>query len=316
MVFIDIVIFIVSLTLLIISANTLVKSSSSLAKVLRVPEFIIGLTVVSVGTSIPELATSIVAAIKQNSEIITGTIIGSNIANIGLILGIASIMVPIELKKKKFSLDSIFLVFISITLFILSLDQKIKWTEGLFFLLLFIAYISLLIKRSRKSEYVHLEENIVRHKISFFKNILTILFSFAFLYLGAEYLVKSASLIASIFGISEETIALTMIAVGTSLPELFVTLSSARQHKVSILMGNIIGSNISNTLLIFGSAAVISPIILSSFDVFIMLPIMITVSLLLYNFIKTTWFSRVLEGVLFLFFYLIFVLTIILLAPA
>lgn len=314
MVFIDIVIFALSLVLVLKSSDNLVKSGSTLAKILGVSDFFIGLTVIAVGTSIPEFATSIIASLKNNSQVITGTIFGSNVANIGLILGIAFILMPIKIRKKGFSLETIFLVFISILTFILSLNNYFGFSEGIFFLFLFILFIIYIIKVSKKQEFKK-NFNKGNRILVLLKSIIILAISLIVLYFGASYLIKSASKIAIFFKVPEGIIALTLIAVGTSLPELFVTLSCIKNHNTNILLGNIIGSNISNTLLILGASAVLNTVMINTFNIFIVLPIMITVSLLLYIFIKTIWFSRVLQGVFFLFFYSLFILFLIFTSP-
>ena len=336
--------------LLIKGADLFVDEAARIARLLGISGFIIGLTLVSIGTSLPELATSILASFYNQTTIVVGNIIGSNIANIGLVLGIAAVMTTILLKKDEYLKDSLFLMGIFILFFILALDGTISSAEGTVFLLIFLVYMYKLIKRKpvrgeeilKKflKEYLHpvqgklnlknyeqainqginyrvygyLLKNGVCFKGDFKKRLLRDVYKKLFycaiglvaIFFGAKYLVTSAVDIALFFSIPKEVIGLTAIAIGTSLPELFVTFTSAHKGMSSILIGNLIGSGITNILLVGGISSLIMPLTLTTVDLFFYLPVMLFMGLAFIQFVRSKWISKVFQGILLLLFYLIF----------
>ena len=312
MVFYDFLILIVSLAVLVFGAELLVKGASKIAKHLGISDFVIGLTLVAIGTSLPELATSIAASFSKDSGLIMGNIVGSNIANIGLILGLAALLYTIETKNKAFKRDSLFLFWISILFIIFAMNKVLSFTEGLVFLLIFFFYLLHLFKS--KEERIVPYQKIVRNKIlgkEFRKNLTTILAGIFGLYLGAKFLIPATENLAFAFNIGTEVIGLTLIALGTSLPELFVTISAARRHLEGIFLGNLIGSNITNILLVLGVSSLINPISISNPILFLFIPVMMVLTLLLLIFIRSNFVYRILQGFSLLFFYLIFILLLI-----
>jgi cation:H+ antiporter len=358
MVWSSILVFIIALIVILKSSDIFVESSARIAKLFGISEFVIGLTLVAVGTSFPELVTSIVAAIADNTQMVIGNIIGSNIANIGLVLAVASILVTMDIKKKHFKRDSKVLVGVSILFLIFSLDNVITWTEGVVFLIMFSLYIYFHIKerpidKGKKFErylgflihprriaslktyekaiekglnyrtYKHLLRTGIDLKEMYRRKLMgeisrkCVLAGIAAvaIFFGARYLIASAIEIAHHFNIAEEIIAITAIAIGTSLPELSVTITSARRGLSNILIGNLIGSCIANLLLISGIAALIRPLVISSFDKFFAIPYMLFMTFLFVRFIQSRWFTRVNEGVLLLFFYAAFIVFLIVFTP-
>ena len=312
MVFYDFLILIVSLAVLVFGAELLVKGASKIAKHLGISDFVIGLTLVAIGTSLPELATSIAASFSKDSGLIMGNIVGSNIANIGLILGLAALLYTIETKNKAFKRDSLFLFWISILFIIFAMNKVLSFTEGLVFLLIFFFYLLHLFKSKEEriipyqkiSKNKHIDEN-------FIKNLGITLIGIVGLYFGSKFLIPAAENLAIAANIGTEIIGLSLIAVGTSLPELFVTISAARRHLEDIFIGNLIGSNITNILLVLGVSSLINPISISNPILSLFIPVMMVLTLLLLIFIRSNFVYRILQGFSLLFFYLIFILLLI-----
>lgn len=309
MVFYDILIFLFSLIILIKGADFFVENSAKLAKHFGVSEFIIGLTLVSVGTSLPELASSISASFAKESGLIMGNVLGSNIANIGLILAVGTLLFKIETKEKIFRRDSLFLLLITILFVILSLDKVISFTDASLFLIIFFLYIFHLFSSKKEEKEIKYEKFAkIKLKKDLFSHILLIILGLTGLYYGAKLLIPSTTNIANSFNISNEIIAASLIALGTSIPELFVTLTAARKNLEKILVGNILGSNIANLLLIVGVSGLINPVNISKIDLFYFIPFMILTTFLFFKYIRNNWFYRITQGISLLLIYLIFII--------
>ncbi|MCH7492875.1 calcium/sodium antiporter [Patescibacteria group bacterium] len=286
--FIDIILLIIGIVLLYIGAERLVKNSSWLAKSIGVTPLIIGMTVVAFGTSAPELLVSSVASFQGNSAIAIGNVIGSNIANIGLILGIMVLIWPPKSDSQVVRREFPFLVIVSILLFVLSLDGTLGRIDGAVLISLFIVFIYsnvITVKRGLASKFKHevveAEEKIEaiidskRRKRRAIKNLSLAVLGLLILLAGSKLLVDSAIAIAARAGISQMVIGLSIVALGTSLPELFTSVIASIKKQDKISVGMVLGSNIFNTLLILGIAAMILPITLQPKDIYISLPIMI-----------------------------------------
>ena len=349
----EIVIFILSILVLIKSSNLIVNSATKLAKLIGVSDLVIGLTAISVGTSLPELASSIIASLSGNSNLVTGNIIGSNIANIGLILGMSATIAVLQIHKGIFHKEGRIL-FLTTALFILfSLNKFLSFYEGVFLIILFVYYITYLFRVEKDKEYQSYEKYIAYNFIKLvrprtyvnyfnnklkkdnkitktkqnkilgiskdvyfaqlFKNILIFIIGSFGLYVGADFLIPSAIAIADNFGVPQTIVGMFMIAVGTSIPELIVSITALRKGLADILIGNIIGSNITNILMVGGISAVINPMPLAASTLYYFMPVMFLFTLLLLNFIKSSWFLRPAEGFIFLVMYLIFVVLSVLL---
>ncbi|MBU1299269.1 MAG: calcium/sodium antiporter, partial [Bacteroidetes bacterium] len=257
---------VIGLVLLVGGAEGLIRGGSSLALSFGVSPLIIGLTLVAFGTSSPELVVSIKAAVEGNADISLGNVIGSNIANIGLILGIAVLIQPVAVRLQIVKKEIPIMIGFTLLFFVvLLLINVINIFIGIFFLLLLLIYTSYGIYISRKEEKsVSAEEMHVGKRLNTWLALLLALGGLAFLAFGADLFLKGAVELAKRMGVSDIVIGLTIVAVGTSLPELFTTVYAAIKKEADIALGNVVGSNIFNILGIIGVASVVNPIQTSS----------------------------------------------------
>lgn len=300
-------VFIFGLIFLYLGGVGLVKGSSRLARAMGINPVLIGLTIVAFGTSAPELVVSIIAAFKGSNDLIMGNILGSNIANIGLILGISALIYPISIKLTLIKVELPFMISISILLLLLSQNLIIEHFEGA---ILFILLISMIIyscydafKEPKEIEKEFSE--LVQVDRSYYKNILYIVFGIIGLSIGAKLLVDSAISIAQSLGVSEALIGITAVAIGTSLPELTTSVIAALKRESGIIIGNIIGSNIFN-IGILGIISVLKPIEMKQHLLEFEFCIMILFSIILLPIMKTGFKIAKTEGLLLLLFYLMF----------
>ena len=310
----DYIFLLVGFILLMLSGDFLVKGSVSLAGHFKVSKLVVGVVIVSFGTSAPELVVSVDAAIKGHPDIAIGNVVGSNIANIALVLGLTAVILPIRVKKQAIHFDWAFMMLISILLYVFCLNFKLQFFEGLIFLVILALFIARSVLKSRKENLKSLEEP-VKPKHKLFVSFLLVALASLGLIFGADFLVKGASNIAAKMGVEERIISVSVIALGTSLPELATSIMAAIRKELDIFIGNIIGSNIFNILAILGITSLIksidiNPMILK-FDIFWMLGI----SFLLFLFILplrkgivTRWKGLVFLFVYFLYIYLVFTL--------
>ena len=255
------------LVFLVVGGNFLVRSSVALSFRFHISKMVIGLTVVSFATSAPELLVSIQAALDGFSDISLGNVIGSNIANIGLVLGVTAIIAPLTIDQDFYKFNWPVMMLLSVALyFILSSGRVISRVEGFALLSTLFIYLYLLIRRARKTRktavHVVLDEALVT--VSSFKIIVWFLIGGVALFFGSKLLVTGAVDLATIMGISERVIAVTMIAVGTSIPELAASVIAALKKEKAISLGNLIGSNIFNIASVLGITAIIQPILVKS----------------------------------------------------
>ena len=264
------VLFIIGFLILIKGADLLVDGSSSLAKRLKVSDLVIGLTIVSIGTSAPELFVNIISSLKDDSELVIGNILGSNIANILLILGISALIYPLMVKKSTIWKEIPFSLLAVIILAILANDiliinsninlvSRIDGIVLLFFFLVFL-YYSFSLAREKNGIEEHLEVKPRKYFVIAGMIILGLLM----LIVGARWVVDGAVRIAYYFGVSQFFIGLTIVAIGTSLPELVTSVVAAYKRKADIAIGNIVGSNIFNIFLILGISSILNPIIITN----------------------------------------------------
>lgn len=300
-------VFIIGLIILYLGGEGLVKGSSRLARAMGINPVLIGLTIVAFGTSAPELVVSIIAAFKGSNDLIMGNILGSNIANIGLILGISALIYPISIKLTLIKVELPFMISISILLLLLSQNLIIEHFEGA---ILFILLISMIIyscydafKEPKEIEKEFSE--LVQVDRSYYKNILYIVFGIIGLSIGAKLLVDSAISIAQSLGVSQALIGITAVAIGTSLPELTTSVIAALKRESGIIIGNIIGSNIFN-IGILGIISVLKPIEMKQHLLEFEFCIMILFSIILLPIMKTGFKITKTEGLLLLLFYLMF----------
>lgn len=259
----EILLIIVGFVLLIKGADYLVEGASNIAKKFHIPEIIIGLTIVSIGTSMPELFVSLTSALEGYSDMAIGNVIGSNVCNLLLILGLSSVIRTIKFQEntKKYEIPMCFIISI-IFMLLCNIGDGISRIDALLLLVLFIGFISYTIVmglKSQKEETKEEKKEIV--KINIVKNIIYVIGGIVALKFGGDFVVDNAVSIANRFNLSEKLISLTILAVGTSLPELVTSVTAAFKGNSDIAIGNIIGSNIFNMLLIIGASALIKPII-------------------------------------------------------
>lgn len=243
--------------LLIKGADFFVDGASSVAAKLKVPSLIIGLTVVSVGTSLPEAAVSISASLQGSNGISLGNVIGSNIFNLLMVVGIASIILPIATDSAILKRDMPFNIGITAVLLVMLIDGKLGRLDAVILLVLLALYLFILIRSALKNR----EEGEETKVLTWFKSILFIVLGAAAIIGGGQLVVNCAKSIASSMGMSDTLIGLTVVALGTSLPELVTSVVAARKGDSGIAMGNVVGSCIFNILFILGMAGVISPML-------------------------------------------------------
>lgn len=258
----SIVLVVLGLLLLVVGGEYLVRSSVALSFKLKLSKLVIGLTVVSFATSLPELLVSLHAAINGYSDIALGNIIGSNIANIGLVLGITAVISPLIVDKDFYKLNWSMLMVTSLLLYVfLKDDEYLSTEEGLIFMVLLIFFLIILIRDSRKKTKIELEGvDDTLQMVSNFKITVWLLIGSVALYYGSDWLVEGARDLALKSGVSEYAISVTVIAVGTSVPELAASVIAALKKERAISLGNLIGSNIFNLASVLGITAMISPI--------------------------------------------------------
>ena len=301
---------IVGLLMLVVGSNYLLKSSVNLSLKYKISKVVIGLTVVSIATSAPELLISISSVLKNSSDIAISNVIGSNIANFGLVLGLALFFSKIKIKKKLIYQDWNFLMISSVIFSLFAITKvEISRIEGLVLFTLLISSL-VYIFRNSKGEEVSLNE-INRSNT---KLIALILISSLMLYFGSEFFVDSSIYFADYFGVSERIIGLTIVAIGTSLPEVVTTLVAVFKKELDISIGNIIGSNIFNILAVIGITSIVKPLKISNklnlqFDLSIMFVFMLFL-FIFYSLSKTKILGRI-HGVILLGSFIIYYIIII-----
>lgn len=265
---VPVILIILGFALLIKGADFLVDSSSSIAKRFHIPEIVIGLTIVSIGTSLPELMVSVKSAISGHSDMSVGNVLGSNACNLLLILGLAATIRPLTFKRETRLIELPICLFMTIIFGLLcNTGEGISRVESIILLMLFVLFIIYTIIMGIKGEEFDKEDETEEKVIeqnknnSMLKNISLILVGIVALKFGGDFVVDNATKIAEHFNISEQIISLTIVAIGTSLPELVTSVVAAIKGNSDISIGNIIGSNIFNIALIMGISSLINPII-------------------------------------------------------
>ena len=255
MMFLQVIILLAGFLFLVKGADWFVEGAASIAKKLGIPQLIIGLTIVAMGTSMPEAAVSITAAINKNAGITIGNVVGSNILNILIILGITAVITNVAIQKSTLLYEIPFMTVITIVLLIFGITgSEVTFIEGVIFWILFIAFLAYLFVMSKKNK---VSEEEAQCDMSYLKCIISIVAGGIMVVWGSDLVVDSASAIARTFGMSERFIGLTIVAFGTSLPELVTSVTAAKSGNVGIAIGNIVGSNIFNILFVIGTTALI-----------------------------------------------------------
>ncbi|WP_147804221.1 calcium/sodium antiporter [Alkalicoccus halolimnae] len=286
------ILLIIGFALLIKGADFFVKGSSSIAAALRVSPLLIGLTIVAFGTSSPEATVSIVAALEGSAGVAIGNVVGSNIFNITLVVGLTAILNPLRVESETIRKEIPFTMLAGVAMLILISDRALHSlsdnvltrSDGLILLLFFSVFLYYVFEVARRSRESAEAPEPGARALSWKKNILLTVGGLAAIIFGGDLVVNGATSIALSFGMSETLVGLTIVAVGTSLPELITSITAAIKMQTEIALGNIVGSNIFNILFVLGTASVISPLVVGSkifFDVFFML--LITVLLLVFS---------------------------------
>lgn len=312
---------IVGLVLLIVGAEVLVRGASRLAAAAGISPLVIGLTVVAFGTSSPELAVSLQSALSGQADIALGNVVGSNIFNVLFILGISALILPLVVAQQLVRLDVPLMIGVSVLVLVFALDGRIVRWEGALLFAGIIAYTAFLIRQSRKEtpevkeEYAHeYGDKRKRGAGAWLLNIVFVVGGLALLVLGSRWLVDGAVVIARLFGVSELIIGLTIIAAGTSLPEVATSVIAALRGERDIAVGNVVGSNIFNLLAVLGLTSLVAPAGIGvppaalAFDIPVMIGVAIaTLPIFFTGFRIARW-----EGALFLAYYVAYVLYLLL----
>lgn len=306
----NILLLIIGFIFLIKGADIFVDGASATAGNFKVPKMLIGLTIVAFGTSAPEFAVSISAIASKNTDMVLGNVIGSNILNILLILGIAALIRPITIKDNTVKKELPLTILISSLLVVLFLDvtlengsiNQISRADGIVILLFFFIFLYYLITLAKQKKGQ--EEEMPKYSLG--KALIFVIIGLIGIIIGSEFVVKNASLIASNLGISERVISLSVIAFGTSLPELVTTIVSAKKSELDLLVGNIVGSNIFNICVVLGlPVAIFGGIIPNSFQA-LDLVMLIASAVLLFVFSKTYQKITKFDGIIMLITFLVY----------
>lgn len=307
----DLAVLISGIVVLYFGAVWLVRGASRLASSLGVSPIVIGLTVVSLGTSAPELVVCLVAALQGNPGLAIGNVMGSNLANIGLILGLTSLVHPLEVKHRVVWREMPVMLLITFAIYPIAFDRVLSRMDGFMLLLVLLAYLVWVFRSGHpdeiKSSHGPRDSMATSEEAASLLNLKDIghvVLGSAFLVLGGYCIVKGAVEVASALGISEVIIGLTVVAIGTSLPELATSLVAAMRQEVDIAVGNIIGSNIFNLTAIFGTTAIVRPIMIPETVLSRELAGVVFMSLLLLPILRNGWQIKRWEGALLLTAYI------------
>ncbi len=320
----NILLFLGGLAFLIIGAEALVRGASRLAAVFGVSPLVIGLTVVAFGTSSPEIAVSVNAALSDQASLVMGNVVGSNIFNVLFILGVSALIAPLIVSQQLIRLEVPLMIILSVLVLLLALDGSLGRPDGLLLVIGLGLYLLLSLRASRretpgiKAEYANefgKEATTINNKIL---NVGLVIVGLALLILGSRWLVDSAVAFAQLLGISELVIGLTIIAAGTSLPEVVTSVIAALRGERDIAVGNVVGSNIFNLLGVLGIASLAAPtgIDVSTAVIGFDLPVMIAVALACLPIFFTGGFISRWEGGLLLGYYVAYTLYLVLAATA
>lgn len=293
---------------LIKGADLFVEGASSIAKKFNVPAMVIGLTIVAMGTSAPEAAVSITSSLAGQNDMSVANVVGSNFFNILVVLGVSAIIAKLPVQKGTIKKDAPFLLLVSALLLLFGLNLNISRIEGLILLAVFAYFLIDTVKSAKKSSQETANETATTMDVevvgqsSMPKTILLSIIGVVGIVLGGDMVVDSATDIATSFGMSANLVGLTIVAIGTSLPEFVTSVVAIKKGETEIAIGNVIGSNIFNILLVLGLATTISPITISAFAL-IDIIFMVAITVLLYLFMKKDNSLVKSQGIIFLIVY-------------
>lgn len=321
----DYILLVIGFFLLIKGADIFVEGAAAISKKLGIPSVIVGLTIVSLGTSAPELAVSAISAIKGNNEIAVGNVLGSNIFNTLMVLGVTVMIMTLVIKKSAIKRDFLMNIFVTTVFLFLTFNgllfgkaNYISRVDGIILLVgcvLYIGYLVWSVKSGKVSSEDVVEEVAVEvSEISVPKSIFRLLIGIAGIVLGGQVVVDSATAIATAWGMSDKLVGLTIVAMGTSLPELVTSVVAALKGEEDIALGNILGSNIFNILLIIGVSATISPILVSSnliFDFIFLIAVTLLIGAMIFTSKKEEKAFGKKEGLILILLYVAYMIFII-----
>lgn len=296
----------IGFVLLIKGADLFVDGSSSIAGILKVPSVIIGLTIVAMGTSAPEAAVSINAGLAGNSDISLGNIVGSNIFNLLVVIGACAVIFPAKSNKDILKRDLWWNIGVSVLLLITIMDGNLSRLEGLIFLAVFIFYLGLMVRSAMKNRI----EETPMDVMPLWKSLLFVAIGLGAVVFGGDMVVDNASLIAKAWGMSDTLVGLTIVAIGTSLPELATSITASKKGDSGIALGNAVGSCLFNILFILGMASTITPINAVP-ELVIDTAILIAVTILILIIAKTGKKTNRVEGIICVAAYIIYTIYII-----
>ncbi len=284
----DFVIFIAAMSALIYGADFIIKESERIALHFNISQFVIGATLIAFGTSLPEMAASMMASSQGKSEMAVANVVGSVIFNITLVLGVVFLISKkMHPKRNLFAQDSAWVVIPLVFFFIMVQDGVIGRVDGFLYLLLMVSYIVFLFSDSKDDLEGSINEDLVKEKFRWGKTIILLIVGFALTIGGASFVIESGTSIARVFGISEWIIGIFLISLGTSLPELVVSIVAVKKGNAEMSIGNIIGSNVANFSMVLGGASLINPLtvdlVSTKFDMLIMIAASITLLFILAN---------------------------------
>ncbi|MBU1130937.1 calcium/sodium antiporter [Patescibacteria group bacterium] len=322
MLFLWIIIFCASLFILIKAADYFTESAEKIGLVLKISPFIVGVTIISIGTSLPELATSIIAVIRDQTEIVAANAIGSNIANILLIIGIAALVAgKLVVKRSLIDIDLPLLAAATALIAVILWDKQVTMGEGIVAILGYIVYAAYTIKddkeKRKRPEGIVPGEDIPatrehrhhfrkKHRELNLKLIFVLIFSIVFIYFGADWTIRSIVNIAELIGVSSSLIVMSAMAIGTSLPELVVSVGAARKGKFELALGNVFGSNIFNILMVIGIPSLFKTLKVDEATFAVGLPFVIGATIL-YIFSGISKKIHNWEGMMYLLIYVLFI---------
>ncbi len=306
----SLILFVAGLAILIKGSDFFVGSSALVARHFGVSRLIIGLTLVSMGTSLPELGASVYASYAGEGEIAVGNVVGSNIANIAIVLGACILLRQIRIKKKMIRRDGLIMLGVTILFIFLVIGGVRRW-EGLILMIIFVIYILLLYKHNKTDredeELCEISDRFCPKESNLKVEYVKLIAGCIGVFLGSKLLVDSAVDIAQTFSISQSVIGSTLIAFGTSVPELAVSMTAILKRLEDISIGNIIGSNIFNILWVIGVAALVANLAVDEILLYVNIPIMLIVSALLLIFMAVRGKLERWQGIIFVAIYVVFI---------
>lgn len=299
-------IFFASIVVLIFAANKFIESAEKIGLGLNISPFIIGVTIVAMGTSLPELITSVIAVLKDSPEIVLGNVVGSNITNISLIIGISAVLVKrMDIEFDLMKVEIPILLFSALLSYIMMMDGVIDSFDGLVLLMGLLLFLVYTVKQNSEDNVDSSDSEKGTFPVS---SVLIFVLSGIAIYFSADYNVKSIIKLSEILNISKEIISVTVVSFGTSLPEIVVSIAAAKRGRYDLSIGNIVGSNIFNTFAVLGIPSLIAPLAISGDMMTVSMPIMMALTFLFFIFLLSKKINRW-QGWILILFYSFFILT-------